>query len=344
MRRTGVAYARPCSQRERLLCRSTWLARCFELTGNCDLVFFDPDNGLEIASVPKHHPKAGKYIYWDELVPFWNRGHALLIYHHLNRTASAARQIQSLKLRFAATFDRAEVLPLVFRRGSSRVFWLVHRGDALGAGIRTSSRRSLEHRLVSTFPAVWLAKQRSGKHTCRLTVHHLTRSDAEPINATTDACLDHLNESSGFGCQGPVAYPWIDVVQMVQDYPSGLVRLYRAAHDLGIEPTHATEPCRYRRQLPNVLRNPGLSGDMFPGGLAWQRARIARYADRMAANDQGYVIDVERAQPGLGQESCRGSVPARRLGPKTTLKKGQPKPLSALDHHPFPRVQQLTYL
>ena len=103
---------------------------------------------------------------------------------------------------------------------------------------------------------------------------------------------------------------------MVQDDPSGLVRLYRQAHDLGIEPAHAAEPRCDRRQLPNVVLNPGFSRDMLPGGLAWQRPRIARYADRMAANDQGYVIDVERAQPGLGQESCRGSVPARRLGQK----------------------------
>src|SRR6266513_3351390 len=69
-----VSPARPCSQRDRLLCRSAWFARCSELTGNCDLVFFDPDNGLEVGSVPKHHPKAGKYIFWDELVPFWDRG------------------------------------------------------------------------------------------------------------------------------------------------------------------------------------------------------------------------------------------------------------------------------
>ena len=127
-----VSPPRPCSQRDRLLCRSAWLARCFELTGNCDLVFFDPDNGLEVGSVPKHHPRAGKYIFWDELLPFWDRGQVLLIYHHLNRTAPAARQIGILSPRFTAVFDRAEVLPLVFRRGSSRVFWLVHRGMPLG--------------------------------------------------------------------------------------------------------------------------------------------------------------------------------------------------------------------
>ncbi|MGC1297931.1 MAG: hypothetical protein WA869_23100 [Alloacidobacterium sp.] len=117
---------------QRVRHRDDWLRECLCQTQDCELVFFDPDNGLEVASVPKHHPKAGKYIYWNELVPFWNRGNTLLIYHHLNRTAPAALQINSLKLRFASVFDRAAIVPLVFRRGSSRVFWLVHRSDVLG--------------------------------------------------------------------------------------------------------------------------------------------------------------------------------------------------------------------
>jgi hypothetical protein len=140
----GGTRARPA---ERIHYRATWLRAGIQHTKNCELVFFDPDNGLEIPSVPKHHPRAGKYIYWDELVPFWNRGDTLLIYHHLNRTDLAARQVQSLKLRFAAVFDRAVVVPLVFRRGSSRVFWLVHHGDSLG--------RELERRATALLNTGW---------------------------------------------------------------------------------------------------------------------------------------------------------------------------------------------
>jgi hypothetical protein len=117
---------------ERIRHRDTWLHECLHKTQDCELVFFDPDNGLETASIPKHHPKAGKYIYWNELAEFWNRGDTLLIYHHLNRSAPAIRQVQKLRFRFASAFDHAVVVPLVFRRGSSRVFWLVHRGDVLG--------------------------------------------------------------------------------------------------------------------------------------------------------------------------------------------------------------------
>ncbi len=125
----------------RLNHRIQWLKSCTMRTWGCDLVFFDPDNGVEVASVPKHGLKSGKYIYWDELSPFWQRGNSLLIYHHLNRTASAARQVEVLAQRFVAKLDGAKILPLVFRRGSSRVFWLIHRGDDLG---RELARRAAD--------------------------------------------------------------------------------------------------------------------------------------------------------------------------------------------------------
>jgi hypothetical protein len=132
---------------QRVHYRKSWLQSCLDQTQECELVFFDPDNGLEVASIPKHHPKAGKYIYWDELIPFWKRGNSLVIYHHLNRTVSAARQVEELARRFAAELDSAKIVPLVFRRGSSRVFWLIHRGDDLG--------RELERRAAELLGGGW---------------------------------------------------------------------------------------------------------------------------------------------------------------------------------------------
>lgn len=43
---------------------------------------------IEVKSVPKTAPKAGKYVYWDELRAFWDAGQSLVFYHHLNRTMS----------------------------------------------------------------------------------------------------------------------------------------------------------------------------------------------------------------------------------------------------------------
>jgi len=49
------------------------------------LVFFDPDNGLEVTSTPKKKRGAEKYVYLDELSPFAEAGASLLIYQHFPR-------------------------------------------------------------------------------------------------------------------------------------------------------------------------------------------------------------------------------------------------------------------
>lgn len=123
---SGVVASRRIRERQ----RAAWLRKAVAATASCDLVFFDPDNGLETASVERHSAKGGKYVFWDELMPFWNRGQSLLIYHHLNRTASVARQTEILREKFAARFaDAGLVRHFLFRRGSCRHFWLVaHKG------------------------------------------------------------------------------------------------------------------------------------------------------------------------------------------------------------------------
>ncbi len=132
------------SREHRLSHRRTWLENCLADTEKCDLIFFDPDNGIEVESVPKHHVKSGKYIYWDELDAFWQRGQNLLVYHHLNRTMPSVRQVRILRERFESALEGARALPLVFRRGSCRVFWLVYRPSVLGKEMERRARDFLD--------------------------------------------------------------------------------------------------------------------------------------------------------------------------------------------------------
>ena len=48
----------------------------------CELVFFDPDNGIEVQSKPCGRKDSSKYLYWCEIEDFWKAGHSLLIYQH----------------------------------------------------------------------------------------------------------------------------------------------------------------------------------------------------------------------------------------------------------------------
>jgi hypothetical protein len=110
----------------RILAREAWRWRALKTVALADLVFFDPDNGIEAKSVPAGHLKAGKYVFWDDLLPFWARGQSLVIYHHLNRTASANEQEKVLRDLFRSRVGEVSLLlPLLFRRGSCRHFWIL---------------------------------------------------------------------------------------------------------------------------------------------------------------------------------------------------------------------------
>jgi len=53
--------------------------------GNCDLIFVDPDNGIEIASTKLGASGSSKYVYWAELQAMYAAGQSILIYQHFPR-------------------------------------------------------------------------------------------------------------------------------------------------------------------------------------------------------------------------------------------------------------------
>jgi len=63
-----------------------------------NLLFFDPDNGIEIKSVPRGRSNSSKYIYWKELKEFYRSGKSILIYQHFPRR-NRERFIDNVKSR-----------------------------------------------------------------------------------------------------------------------------------------------------------------------------------------------------------------------------------------------------
>ena len=60
------------AKERRLERRRAWAWEALAATRGCDLVFADPDNGLETrAGVPRHRLTGPKYAYFDLLVPSW---------------------------------------------------------------------------------------------------------------------------------------------------------------------------------------------------------------------------------------------------------------------------------
>ena len=65
--------------------RREWFNRSMDGHGGIDLVFLDPDNGLEVPSRPYGLKWSPKYLYWREVKRLWSVGKSMLIYQHFIR-------------------------------------------------------------------------------------------------------------------------------------------------------------------------------------------------------------------------------------------------------------------
>lgn len=70
---------------ETLFERQLWFTQASAALAETDLVFFDPDNGIEVGSVGKGRRNSSKYVYRDELAATYRAGHSLLVYQHFQR-------------------------------------------------------------------------------------------------------------------------------------------------------------------------------------------------------------------------------------------------------------------
>jgi len=66
--------------------RKEWLRKAINKIADCNVIFLDPDNGLEIASCSKiYQLKSGKFAYYSEINDLLKGQTTGVIYHHLNR-------------------------------------------------------------------------------------------------------------------------------------------------------------------------------------------------------------------------------------------------------------------
>ncbi len=120
----GFEPGAPAAERRRH--RAAWRDRARELSREAELLFFDPDNGLECQSVGPHAAKGPKYVFMDELTAIGGEQQSLVVYHHLGRAKSHAAQVKDVVRRLGAAFPQHEApVGFHFWPGSGRVFVLV---------------------------------------------------------------------------------------------------------------------------------------------------------------------------------------------------------------------------
>ena len=117
------------SREARVEPRRDWLENALRAMRDCDLVFLDPDNGLEAPSAPITTRKAPKYAYLEEVEALFGRGQSVVIYHHLGRHGSHADQIARWTERLQRRLAPADIFTLRFRRGTARAFFVLATSD-----------------------------------------------------------------------------------------------------------------------------------------------------------------------------------------------------------------------
>jgi hypothetical protein len=102
--------------------RTDWLADAHDAAAAADLVFLDPDNGLE-AGTGRYAAKGPKFVFYDDL-PALSPGKTLVVYQHATRTGTFEEQLEARMedLGDRLCLPQENLLAMRWRRVSPRAF------------------------------------------------------------------------------------------------------------------------------------------------------------------------------------------------------------------------------
>jgi hypothetical protein len=105
--------------------RTRYFEEMHEKLQHTELIFFDPDNGIEIKSQPYGRKHSSKFLYWHELNQAYCSGKSVLVYQHFIRE-TRENFITRLASEFCKQLDAQEVISF---RTPHVVFFLVSQPD-----------------------------------------------------------------------------------------------------------------------------------------------------------------------------------------------------------------------
>lgn len=82
----GINALSETGRKEREKRRAEWFEESLMKLANCDLIFCDPDNGIETKSLSKTGKDSEKYVYISEIKKMIENGFSLVIYNHRDRS------------------------------------------------------------------------------------------------------------------------------------------------------------------------------------------------------------------------------------------------------------------
>ena len=121
--REALYFTRPLT--DNLVERQVYMDDMMAHFEHCDLIFLDPDNGLEVASVPKGRKDSCKYVYWDEIKTIYDMGKSILVYQHFQRV-DRGEFIAKVTANLNAQLGTSEIT--AFRTGNVVFFFIPQKG------------------------------------------------------------------------------------------------------------------------------------------------------------------------------------------------------------------------
>ena len=105
---------------KRRIIRQSWHNAALNRLQDCEIIFPDPDNGLQVKSVSLTGQKGSKYIGLDELKDYYKHGKSIIFYNHRERKQEEAYLDKFRKLKDDPAFIGSEWIGLKFVGGTIR--------------------------------------------------------------------------------------------------------------------------------------------------------------------------------------------------------------------------------
>lgn len=121
--------------RQRASERTVWFERARKSVANCNLIFLDPDNGLEVPSVPVTSRLASKYASVPEVGRLLESGASVVLYQHGCRMPWQAQRERILSQIASGTDQAVVIRTLRFGAFGARAFFCVTTCPRMSAAV-----------------------------------------------------------------------------------------------------------------------------------------------------------------------------------------------------------------
>ena len=109
--------------------RAAWHQRAMMQTSGADVVFLDPDNGLETLNMHNKNKAKEKHVKWNELKDYYDRGQNIILYQHRPQMTKKEKCIEGI-MQFQKEYLKADGVKLLeFPKYTNRFYFIFYHNE-----------------------------------------------------------------------------------------------------------------------------------------------------------------------------------------------------------------------